>query len=201
MGTKLKLTDVRCAFLELGEPSFFGGTKQRPNDKRRWSATALIPLASPQKKMVDEALRACAKEKWAAKAEGILANILPDPKACCWTDGNRKADYDGFPGNWVLTSHRNEDQGRPLVMDNDKAPIYKPDNTLYEGKAGRLFSGCYVNLSVELWAQDNASGKGLRCALLGIQRVRTGPAFGGGSLPNPDEFQELADETAVDDLS
>jgi Protein of unknown function (DUF2815) len=194
MGQIVKLKNVRGAFMVLGEPEFFGGSKQKPTDKRRWSATALIPAADPQKKLVDEALIAVAKEQWPQKWQQKLANILPDPKGCCFTDGNRKPDYDGFPGHWALTAHRTEDKGRPIVFDNDKSPIYKTNNELYEGKAGRIFSGCFINMHVEIWAQENNQGAGLRATLQGIQRYGVGPAFGGGRAPNPDDFDELPPE-------
>lgn len=192
MGVTVKLKDVRGSFLVLAEPEYFGGTKSKADDQRRWSATGLVPFADKQTiNLIMDALRFVAKEEWKDKADTMLANILPDPKGCCWVDGNRKA-YDGYKDCWALTAHRPENKGRPLVYDNDKTPIYKANNELYEGKAGRLFSGCYVNMSVEIWAQNNKAGKGLRATLLGIQRVRIGEAFGGGRPPDPNDFDELA---------
>ena len=44
-------------------------------------------------------------------------------------------------------------------MDTDKSPIYKPSNEVYEGKGGRLYSGCFINMQVEFWAQDNKTGR------------------------------------------
>lgn len=200
MGTKLMFNNVRCAFLTLGEPEYFQGQKTKPTDKRRWSATALIPYESPMRKTVDDAIKALAKERWEKKWESVLENILLDPKGCCWIDGKRK-DYDGFKGHFALSAHRNEDAGRPLVMDNDKSPIYKPDNELYEGKAGRIYAGCFVNMQVELWAQDNKVGKGIRATLLGIQRAKDGDAFSGGAAPDADEFGEVSEGADAEDLA
>lgn len=196
MGQKIMLTNVRCAFLVLGEPEQYQG-----KGAFRWSATALVPYGSDLKKQVDAALEATAKEKWDKKAAGYLAAILPDPKGCCWQDGARKPDYDGFAGHFALSAHRYQDKGRPLVMDRDKSPIYKPDNTIYEGKGGIIYSGCYVNMQIELWAQENNNGRGLRATLLGIQKVRDGDAFGGGSAPVADDFAEVADGADADDLT
>lgn len=199
MGIKLKLPGVRCSFLTLGDPEYFGGQKTKDSDKRRWSATFLIPVESDMKKQIDEALRAVAKEQWPQKYEMQLSNILPDPKGCCWQDGARK-EYAGYAGHFALTSHRTEDKGRPIVFDTDKSQIYKPNNEVYEGKGGRIYSGCFVNATVEVWAQDNKAGKGLRCTLLGVQRNRDGDAFSGGSAPSADDFEEVQ-EAAEDDLS
>jgi hypothetical protein len=200
MGIKLMLSNVRCSFITLGEPEYFGGQKTKDTDKRRWSSTFLIPANSPYKKQIDEALRAVAKEQWPLKWEVHLANILPDPKGCCFVDGARK-EYEGYAGHWALSAHRTEDKGRPLVFDVDKSPIYKPNNELYEGKAGRIYSGCFVNGQVEIWAQDNKAGKALRCNFLGIQRFKDGDAFSGGTPPNADDFGEITEGADADDLS
>lgn len=200
MGKLLNLKDVRASFLTLGEPEYFGGVKNKPSDKRRWSATGLVAYASAQVAMVNAAIEAVAKEKWEKKWEGILENIRADPKACFMVDGKRK-DYAGYEGHWAMTAHRNEDKGRPLVFDTDKSPLYKPNNEMYEGKGGRLYSGCYVNLQIELWAQQNDNGKAIRATLMGIQRVRDGEAFAGGSAPDADAFEEIAEGTDADDLS
>ena len=62
MGQKIMLTNVRCAFLVLGEPEQYQG-----KGPFRWSATALVPAGSDLKKAVDAALEATAKEKWDKK--------------------------------------------------------------------------------------------------------------------------------------
>lgn len=201
MGTKIFLPDVRCAFLRLDQPDYYQGKKQSDRDQRRWDATGLIPATSPLKKMIDDAIRAEAKAKWANKADAVLASVLTSAKTCCFVDGATKPDYDGYAGNWALTSHRRESDGRPLVFDNDKTPIFKPDGTLYDGKAGRMFSGCYVNLSVEIYAYEAGTNRGIGCGLLGIQRVRHGDSFGGSSAPNPDAFGEVAEGADAEDLA
>lgn len=198
MGQKIMLNGVRCAFLVLGEPERY---QNDPSQKPRWSATALVPYNSPMLKQVEAAIVAVAKEKWEKKWEAYLDAIKSDPKASAWTDGKRKPDYDGFAGHWALAAHRYEDKGRPLVFDKDKSPIYKPDNSLYEGKAGVLFSGCFVNMQVEIWAQENKNGKGIRATLLGIQKFKDGDAFGGGAAPSADDFGEIAEGADADDLA
>jgi len=195
MGMKLMLSNVRCSFLVLGEPEQYQG-----KGPHRWSATALVPYESPLKKQIDTALAEVAKEKWEKKHQTILEAVLADPKGSCWLDGKRK-DYDGYAGHYALSAHRYQDKGRPLVIDRDRSPIYKPDNTLYEGKGGVIYSGCYVNMQVELWAQENTNGKGLRATLLGIQKVRDGDAFGGGASPNADDFGEVTEGADAADLT
>ena len=85
--------------------------------------------------------------------------------------------------------------------DNDLSPIYKPTHELYEGKAGRIYGGCYVNAQVELWGQKAPAPEGLRCALMVVQRLRDGDSFGGGSVTDAGAFGEVTDGAAADDLS
>jgi hypothetical protein len=212
MATKILLRNARAAFVELGAPDFFQGKKQRENDKRSWSVQLLCSPETqasadggktwaPAKAVIDAGIQAEAASKWGVKAPGYLLNILPDPKGCCWQDGNRKPDYAGYPGNWSLAAKRTEDKGRPLVYDTDKSPLYQPNNEPFPGKAGRIYGGCYVNASVELWAQENASGKGMRCSLNGVQFLRDGDSFGGGAPANPDDFEDIAQGADADALA
>lgn len=197
MGTILNLKRVRLSYPRLDVPDFFQGVKSRPNEKKRWSASFHVNVDDPQKKLIDEVLIAEAKAKWGAKWQGIHKAILPDPKGCCWTDGESK----GHPGVMILSSHKYEDTGPPKVLDNDLSPIYMPDRTVVSGKEGRLFAGCYVNCQVEIWTQDNKAGKALRCGLLVIQRVAKGEAFGGGSQADMEAFEEVEDGADAEDLS
>ncbi len=199
MGTVITLKNVRASFLTLGLPEYFGGKKSKDTDKARWSATGLIAYDDPQLKAVNTMIEEVAKAKWEKKWSSILENIRADPKACCLVDGRRK-DYTGYEGHWALTAHRNEDKGPPVVIDTDKSPIYKADRNLYEGKAGRVYSGCYINLQVELWAQENSNGRAIRATLLALQRNRDGDAFSGGSAPDVDAFEEILEGTDADEL-
>lgn len=220
MAIKVLIRNARAAFVELGAPDYYQGRKQRENDKRRRSLTFICGPDTqaklengawgPAKQVMDQAIQQAATEKWNNKAASYLPAILPDPKGCAWQDGNRKPDYDGYPGNWVLTAHRTEDKGRPLVLDADKSQLYGhpgvdgnwvTTDTPAEGKAGRIYSGCFINGSVDLWCQDNNSGKGVRAELLGVQYLRDGDAFGSGRQANPDDFEALADGSQADALA
>lgn len=209
MGTVITLKNVRASFLTLGSPEYFGGKKTKDTDKMRWSATGLVAYDDPQIKVVNAMIEEVAKAKWEKKWASILENIRADPKACFMVDGKRK-DYAGYEGHWAMTAHRNEEKGRPMVLDTDKSQIYlgtnaraeknESPNDLYPSKGGRVYSGCYINLQIELWAQDNASGKAIRATLLALQRNRDGDAFSGGSVADADAFEEISEGSNADDL-
>lgn len=193
MGIKLFVpleAQARLSFECLGVPESY---QNNPANKPRWAATFLIPADNPFKKEVEKALQQAAEEKWGKKWQKIYDEIVIDKKGCCFIDGNRK-DYNGYAGNWALTAYRDAKDGRPLVIDNDGSPLYNAQNELNPGKAGRLFGGCYVRGEVEIWAQENKNGNGLRAGLLQVQRVKRGDAFGGASAPTAGALAAIADD-------
>jgi hypothetical protein len=197
MGLKIFVpleAQARLSFEALGEPEQYHG-----KGPFRWAATFLIPAGNPFKKVMDDALEQVAQDKWGKKWKKIYDEIILDKKGCCWIDGDRK-DYNGYAGNWALTSYRQQKDGRPLVIDNDGSPIYNDRNELNPGKAGRLFGGCFVRGEVELWPQENDNGYGLRAGLLQVQRVKKGDAFGGASAPTAGSLGAVADDDE-DDLN
>lgn len=203
---KVKITNARGAFLEVIEAVQYQGA-----GAFYWGGTLLCGPKTeaiiggttawgPARDVINQAIGKVAVEKWGAKAKTHLTNILPDMKACCWVDGNRR-EYDGFEGNWALSVKRYVDKGRPQLLDRDKSPILKPDGQPYPGKEGRIYSGAHYNASVEIWAQDNKYGKGIRCELLGLQFFRDGDAFGGGGVPSEDDFESIDAPDTADDLA
>lgn len=185
--SKLKLNNVRLSFADLFEAVQFDG-----KGEFYYGCQLLVPADDPQRKTVDEAVRQVAKDKWGAKAEAVLGSIEGNPQKICWIDG-KKREYDGYAGNWALSTKRPQSKGRPLVLDHDKTALVAGD--------GKIYSGCYVNASVELWAQDNSFGKGIRCTLLGVQFYRKGDAFSAGSPASADDFEALAEGATADDLA
>lgn len=166
----------RAAFLLAEDSTVY---VQQPD--KSWKATKMAKI-----------IEAVASEAWKAKAAAILKTLEGNPQKCCWYDGNLKS-YDGYEDNFVLSATRNQDKGRPLVIDTDKSPLTEKD--------GKPYAGCYVNATVELWAQDNKYGKAIRATLRGVQFVKDGDAFSAGTPVNEDEFEEIAAPETEDDLA
>jgi hypothetical protein len=149
--------------------------------KPAFSSTVLFPPTHPAVAQVLAAEETVAKEKWGAKAGDILTSIRANGKGAL-KDGNTKAEYQGFPGN-KFVSMRSE--VRPTVVDRDRSPLTEAD--------GRIYSGCYANVQVEIWAMDNQYGKRINAQILGVQFSRDGDSFGGGApAADPDSFSDLS---------
>ena len=181
---KLKLSHVRLAF-----PALFEAKTVNGEGEPAFSAVFLLDPADPQVKAINAAIEATAKEKFGAKADSVLKAMRAADKTCLH-NGDTKADYAGFPGNLFISSRS---KTRPLVLDADKSPLTAQD--------GKPYAGCYVNASVDLWAQDNNYGKRVNASLRGVQFLKDGDAFAGGGAASEDEFDDVAAGATADDLT
>lgn len=181
---KLKLTNVRLAFPALYEAKTVNG-----EGEPAFSAVFLIDPADPQIKAINAAIDEVAAEKFGAKAAAIVKAMRTADKTCLH-DGDSKADYAGFPGCLFISARS---KTRPLVLDADKSPLTAAD--------GKPYAGCYVNASVDLWAQDNNYGKRVNAQLRGVQFLKDGDAFAGGGAASEDEFDDVAEGATADDLT
>lgn len=180
---KIKLTNVRGAFLKLWTAETVNG-----GDKAVFGGSFLLDPTDPQIKMVEDAMLQVAKAKWGAKADAIYKEMKAGGKLAL-RDGDSKASYDGFEGKKFISATT---ATRPLTLNRDKSPVTEQD--------GIIYSGCYVNVSMELWAQDNSWGKRINAQLGGVQFFKDGDSFGGGgSAADEDDFDAL-DGADADDL-
>jgi hypothetical protein len=176
---KIKLNAVRLSFPQLFEAKTVNG-----EGKPAFSASFLIDPKDPQVAVINNAINAVAAEKWGAKAEAMLKTIRAADKTCLHS-GDLKANYDGFEG-MLYVSARNAI--KPLVVDTNRSPLTEQD--------GKPYAGCYVNVSLELWPQDNNYGKRINATLMGVQFYKDGESFVGGGVASEDDFDDLS----IDDL-
>ena len=171
---RVMLLGVRLAFPVLNEPESFQG-----EGKPRYSATALIEPGSENHKACLAAMRAAAVEKWGeAKADAAVKGLTAALKTALG-DGNLKSEYAGFEGMVYVAAHA-QAASPPTLLDGQKRQL--PRNTSV------IYPGCYVNMSVEFWAQDNQWGKRINASLRGVQFVKDGDSFGAGAPAAADEF-------------
>lgn len=169
---RVMIKNARLAF-----PNVFEASSVNGEGEPRFGAT-LILSDEEQIAAVNKAIEAVAKEKWAAKADVNLKALRGAGKVAL-RNGDEKANYDGFEGNYFVAASAKAN-ARPTVVDGQRQPITERD--------GKIYAGCYVNASIEIWAQDNAYGKRVNATLRGLQFVRDGEAFGGGRPAAADEF-------------
>jgi hypothetical protein len=172
---QIKITNTRAAFAK-----FFKAETVNGEGEPKYGACFLLDPKDPQVAMINKAIDAVATEKWGAKAAAMLTLMRKTDKTALH-DGDLKAQYQGFPGMVYVSANS---ALRPIVVDRDKTPLTAED--------GKPYGGCYVNVTVELWAQDNSYGKRVNAGLLAVQFVKDGDSFGGARAGSADDFEDLA---------
>ncbi len=173
--------DARLAFPNIWTPY-----------KESFGARLIIPPTHRQVPEIKKLMLEVAKEKWSTKAAAIYAALEAQDKLCLH-NGSTKAEYEGFEGNLFVAANS---KVRPSVFDQLRNELTQAD--------GKPYSGCYVNASIEIWAQDNKDfGKRINAQLRGIQFLRDGDAFAGGGKPaDAEDFDEVGvDGGDADDLN
>jgi len=174
----VRLNDVRLAFSQ----NLFVAGAIKAGDKPKFSCCFLMPKGSELVATVNKAVEQVALEKWVAKTPAILKGIRADGKLC-FKDGDTKAEYNGYEGAMVLNASNSI---APVVVDRDRSPLTET--------SGRPYAGCYVNASVDIWAQDNEWGKRINASLRAVQFLRDGDAFAGSAPANAEtEFDDVSD--------
>jgi hypothetical protein len=178
---ELKIKNVRLSFPDLFEAKQYQG--QGPFN---YGATFLVEPNSENDKLIRAEITRVAKAAWPKTWEKDLSALIANPMKTAYVSGDTKT-YDGYAGMMALTGKRNQDSGRPVVVNRRGAPVQPGDD-------GTPYGGCYVNAAVEIWAQDNNYGKGVRCTLVGVMFAKDGDSFGGTKPADANVFADLVCE-------
>ena len=84
--------------------------------------------------------------------------------------------------SWVISA---SESIRPEVINKDKSPIAEEDDIIY--------AGCFVNVLIRPWKQQNSFGKRVNANLLAVQFVKDGERF--SSIERPDIDEAFEDES------
>lgn len=201
MGIKVNLKNVRIAW-------FYGFEKAKAkNDGEKDAYRVEILVDKDDHKNIaklDEAALAVmtealksekAAEKWLKRESGLDGNISKD---CAIKDGDERDTEDENYEHKIWIRAKSYKQPRILTSEGEETRDGEEDlegNDL-EGKVP--YGGCFANVSIELWGQNNDTGKGLRCNWLGVKFVEDGEAFGGGGSTERANDDDLDDDDEDD---
>ncbi len=182
----IRLDNVRISFPHLFETSTFAG-----QDTGKYEATFLIPKGDPQLAKIDAAAKEVAIAKFGEKkALALLEQIKKTDDRYLLRDGDLQRDE--YAGYMTIKA---KSAIPPRVMGhNPKIELTK------ETFRNLIYSGCFVNGSIEIFAYDNMKS-GVSASLRGVQFVKDGDAFAGGAPAKPEEFEDLSvGENDIEDL-
>jgi len=176
----LRLTNVRLSFPSVFRPKGFEGQDSEP----KFQATALFPkdgaddVLTVIREEIDRVGSVEFGEKWP-----VIRKSMAAENRLCLKDGDTKS-YDGYADAWFIASSSTV---RPAVVDRDGAtPLVNED--------ARPYAGCYVNMVLRLWAQNNQWGKRINAELKAVQFVADGDRFGGGGPVDPTSVFDALDD-------
>jgi len=178
---KIKLNNVRLSF-----PALFTPKAGADGGAAKFSASFLLDPNDPKHAATIKEINAGIDEvggaKWGAKAKVTLTGLRAQDRVALH-DGNTKAQFQGYEGMMFVSC---SSATRPLVIDRDRSPLSEAD--------GRVYAGCYVNATIELWTQDNSFGKRVNAQVLAVQFAGDGDAFSAGGIGSVEDFDDLAGE-------
>lgn len=176
---RIKAKNVRISFwFPEGRPP--KDAKPGEEDKLIWNPSFLMSKETEEgqalKKLISDEIKAVMREKWHGKVEKLK------PEKLCLRDGDVET-YDGYAGHYYIST---SSKRKPQLVDRIKGR----DGKWLEAAPGKIYSGCYCNAIITIWAQDNEHGKRVNASIEVIQFLRDGEAFGDTIVDANDELDE-----------
>jgi hypothetical protein len=160
------LKNVRCSF-----PQLYG---KKENDGQTFNPGITVLL--DQKVHADEIQTLINRIKEIINENSKLKKQPPKGDKLCLRGPDSDSYRDEYPNNCLLLRAGNKKN--PVVLHKDLTRMTEEDNIIY--------SGCYVNVKVNLWGQANQFGRRVNASLLAVQFSADGDSFD-GSYVSPEE--------------
>lgn len=172
----IRIDNVRLSYAHLDKPYAGTNDKGEPGEPK-YSVVGLLPKKT----------HGDAKDLILKVIEDILkanknAKIAKDKRFIGNGDDAAKEEYEGM---YTVSARESR---RPTCRNKDKSVIDQDEI------ADVLYSGCWANILIRPWFQDNKYGKRVNAGLVSVQFVRDDEAFGEGRINDDDAFDELDDD-------
>lgn len=142
--------------------------------------------------LLDKKTHVAAKELCVKVIDKIMkendTKVAKDKKFIRDGDDSDKVENEGM---WTVSAR---EARRPSVRNKDATPMTERE------VVDIIYGGCYVNILIRPWYQDNKFGKRINAGLVAVQFVRDGEAFGDGRIDDEGVFDEVEDEDDDSDL-
>lgn len=136
----------------------------------------------PQWGELQQLIITTAQDGWKDKWQEYLAAAKGQDKLCVHRGDISKPGIDVYKGKLFVSASRKVDDPPMTIVDESKRPI-----TIASGK---LYSGAWGDIAINLWAQNNSFGRRINAEILGVQHVRHDTKLsGGGAIAKADEFK------------
>ena len=173
---QVQLKNIRFNYISTLKPRSFDGDEK----SARYSVTLLLEKDSEEMKQMEDAILSVAKEKWGAKAPGLLKKLRKEERICL-RDGDGKFNkdgeiVDGFEGHYYVSA---SNKARPHTLNKYKETITLETDGEFTGERRGPRSGDFGAAMISFWPQDNKFGQRINCQLDAIMFLREGDPLGG----------------------
>ena len=181
MSNILQLSNLRLSFPKLIEAESVQG---QPNSAKKFGCDLIFAAGDQQWPKVMVEIGQVASEKWKENGNAVLQLCGNDRKLRCFGSGTEKIDsktfkpYLGYGDGATYLSASSPEDKPPIIVDGNGDACPNDNTMLRKQLARKLYGGCYVNVAVRIWPQDNQFGRGIRCELIAVQFAKDGEAFG-----------------------
>lgn len=182
MANIIFLSNVRVSFPQLVEAkASVKPSPENPKPKEKFSVDCILTPDNPSFGKFMAEVQVAMAAKWADKAPAILNMINADRKLRCYGKGDEKIGlkslvvHPGYAGNLFIGAN-NED--RPQMIRPDGSAVESSNTMEYQAIARTIYGGCYANVAVSPWLQDNVQGRAVRCNLIAVQFLKDGEPLG-----------------------
>jgi hypothetical protein len=178
----IRIDNVRASYPHLAK-----AWAKNEGDTPKFSLTGL-----GAKKSHDAVKALCVEVINKLLADNNMGKIGAEHKFIKNGDDSGKDEAEGM---WVIKASENADKP-PTCRDRrgDKLSTDEIEKIIY--------AGCYVNMLIRPWAQDNKHGKKINANLIAVQFFADGERFGEGSIDDEgafEQYEESADGFDDDD--
>ncbi len=203
---KLKVTNTRVGFA----PGLFKARAMEEGQQAKYGADFILTPESkvfkqnPDKTWTETTLKAAqlevANEAWKGKGAEMIEDLEASKKS--YRNGNKRKNkdgeiYEGYEDAWYVTA---KSATKPKLFDRRPKNADGTENLVTE-ESGIIYSGCYVNVTFDLYANTKPQFKGVFAGLTGAQFVKDGDSFGGGGTAKADDFDDLGDGADADGMA
>ncbi len=185
---RIKIKQTRVGFPVFWTPRGFKDEATGVESNPKFSGTFYLH----KKKHVAD-IKAVKAEMAAVHAASTIAKIKISPEKMALREvPDDKIDEEGL----IKGTDMKAEDYMILTASNSKAPpiVNKNPAQKVEEKDDIIYGGCYVNVSVSFWVQNNKFGKRINGSLESVQFFGDGDRFGRAPVNPEEEFENIEEE-------
>lgn len=175
--------NARASFVRIIEPEV---NKSFPNSPAKFSMNLILPKDHPALAEFMAEVQKLAQDKWKEHAGTILQMANANKKLRCYGAGEEVINsttfqvYPGYAGMLYISAASDKDHPPQIVKRDANGMAQVAHDLERQELAKRIYSGCYVNVAISPWLQDNAGGRAVRCNLHAVEFAKDGEPLGDG---------------------